>query len=139
MTFIIINLTISYKKEIYKNYLSIFFYITIKLGIKIINKIEILNYNTLDNKFITINDALKMNKSLLFNLSKISQKYLIKNNYFNNKEMLIEKTKPIKNNYNNFIITKEGIIFFFEVNSKYLKVTIPFKYLKKIKRFRPFY
>ena len=109
-------LYITYKDYYYKDFISIIFNISYFSGGSHPNYyIETINYNIKTNEFITINDLVKNNNNLLYDLSNISRSYFKKKKIFNNiLDMLYEGTKPNINNFSKFTISKNGFTFYFE-------------------------
>ena len=109
-------LYITYKDYYYKYFISIIFNISYFSGGAHPNYyIETINYNIKTNEFITINDLVKNNNNLLYDLSNISRSYFKKKSAFNNiLDMLYEGTKPNINNFSKFTISKNGFTFYFE-------------------------
>lgn len=109
-------LYITYKDYYYKDFISIIFNISYFSGGAHPNYyIETINYNIKTNEFITINDLVKNNNNLLYDLSNISRSYFKKKSAFNNiLDMLYEGTKPNINNFSKFTISKNGFTFYFE-------------------------
>lgn len=114
----IYSLNIHNHKYLYKNYISIIFFIDDYTGGAHPNYyIESIVYDINTNKFITIKDLINKNKFILNKLSKLSRENFLKIPVFqdeNIKEMLFEGTRPIKNNFQRFAITDNGIKLFFE-------------------------
>lgn len=80
------------------------------------HEIFTINYDKKNNKIINIDDIIK-NEEVLKTISSESYKYFSKQKAFNNsdiKGMLKAGTKPIKDNFKYFVLTNDGIIFFFE-------------------------
>lgn len=81
------------------------------------NTIFTINYDKNKNKIVDINDLVREKQDILNIFSYQSRKQLENKNEFQNqniKEMLIEGTKPIKENFKNFAFTNNGIILYFE-------------------------
>lgn len=133
------TLDINYEEYSYNNYLSFVFYTSIYTGgAHPDNKIFTINYDILNNKIITIDDIISNDK--LLTLSNESRKILMQNKNIehdkNSKEMLVEGTKPLKNNFRNFVFSENGLIIYFEqyqiapYSSGSFKVLIPYNKIK---------
>lgn len=133
------TLYITYKEYNYNNYISYIFYIETFLGGPHPNhQITTLNYNITNNKLININTLIQNNPAILNTLSNLSRDKLDKIEVFNDynlKDMMIEGTKPTKNNFKNFIFTNNGLMIIFEryqIAPYYLgeyNITIPYNNL----------
>lgn len=114
----IYTLYIDYKEYRYDNYISLVFYSELFLGGAHPNHyIDTIIYNTKDNILFDIDSLIKLNKNILNKLSDISREELSKNKILNNsdtKDMLLEGTTPSRDNFKRFVLTKDGIIIFFE-------------------------
>lgn len=112
------SLNIRYEEYLTKNYISYIFYTSVyEGGAHPNNTIYTINYDKRNNRIVTINDLIKMNPTILDIFSKKSREELSKKEGFNDpnvKEMMIEGTKPIPNNYKNFVFTKDKIMILFE-------------------------
>ncbi|MEG1141179.1 MAG: RsiV family protein [Clostridia bacterium] len=95
-----------------------------------------ITYDTNNNKVILIDDLINSNKDILNILSKLSYDILSKDKnlkQLNDFAMLKDGTLPIKNNFNKFAFTKDGLKIFFDnyqVAPYYLGsfyVVIPYK------------
>ncbi len=99
-------------------YLSYVFYNSMFLGgAHPNNTIFTINYNKIKNQKIDINDLIKENPMLLNYFSNQSRQQFENHKEFqdpNIKAMLIEGTIPKKENFKNFVFTKDGIILYFE-------------------------
>lgn len=112
------TLYINYDRYDYQNYISVAFYIESFLGGAHPNHIiKTIVFDKNRNKIITIDDLIKQNKNILDKLSNISRKELNKNGKYNSSkysyDLFIEGTKPIKNNFNNFTFTNNGLKIYF--------------------------
>lgn len=111
-------LIINHKEYNYKNYISyIFFLETYTRGVHPIHLIWTINYDTENNKIITIQDIVAKNPNIVNQLSTYSYDFLSKNKLFQNetvKEMLQDGTTPIEDNFKHFLLSKEGLIIYFE-------------------------
>lgn len=112
------SLNIHYEEYLTKNYVSYVFYTSVyEGGAHPNNTIYTINYDKENNKIVTINDLIRTNPNILNLFSTKSREELLKKEEFNDpniKQMMIEGTKPISNNYKNFVFTKEGIMILFE-------------------------
>lgn len=112
------QLDINYKKYDYNNYISYIFYIESDLrGAHPSHQINTINYNTKENKLVTIDNIVEYSSNILNTLSHLSREHLknikiFKDNDIN--EMMISGTKPTKNNFKNFVFTKNGLMIIFE-------------------------
>lgn len=114
----IYSLNINNQKYLYKNYISIIFFIDTFISNNHPNYyIETIVFNTKTNNFITIDDLINKNKIILNKLSLISYKYFFNLPAFkdkNIKEMLFLGTKPLKTNFNKFALSSDGLKIFFD-------------------------
>lgn len=112
------TLNISYQKYKYKNYISIILFTEFYTGGAHPNHlIKTINYDTKNNKIITIDDLITKDKDIINKLSILSREYLSKNKIFNDeivKEMMLEGTKKKKENFSNFAFTDNGLMILFE-------------------------
>lgn len=77
---------------------------------------ETINYNSKEDKIVTIDDLMKKNDDLLNKLhdyfyNKLKENERLKQVY--NERMFEDGLRPIKENFKNFVFTKEGMIFIF--------------------------
>ena len=99
--------------------------------------IDTIIYNKKENQIITIDDFIKRRKYVLYELSKISRKLFLKNKTLTNKELILEGTKPLKENFTHFILTETGMKLFFpryQIAPYYqgeFELLIPYKEFKK--------
>lgn len=108
------HLIILYEKYEYSNYISIVFRIEDFTGGAHPNhRIKTIVYNKETNQIESINNLIKNNKNFLNKVSTISRNELKTNNRITDLSMLYEGTKPIKENFSNFVYSKNGLIFFF--------------------------
>lgn len=111
------SLYIYYDTYEIKDSISILFYTSIYTGgAHPDNSIYTINYNKIDNSFITIDTLVNKNPNILNLFSYQSRKELGVKKEFqdpNIKEMLIDGTKPVKDNFKYFVLTKDGIILCF--------------------------
>lgn len=136
------QLDINYKDYKYNNYISYIFYIESDLGgAHPSHQIRTINYNTKENKVITIDNIIKYNSNVLNALSNLSRENLKKLKIFKSNdinEMMINGTSPTKNNFKNFVFTQNGLMIIFEryqiapyFFGEY-NITIPYNKLKNI-------
>lgn len=130
-------LIILYEKYEYKNYISFVFHIEDFTGGAHPNhRIYTVVYDIKENKIININNLINKNKNFLKILSEFSRNELKYNTKIINYSMLYEGTKPIKENFNNFAFSKEGLIIFFPqyqvapYSQGEFNIIIPYKNLK---------
>lgn len=114
----IYTLDISYEYYEYLDYLSFYFKVSMYTGgAHPIPSIFTIAYNKKNNSFMTISSLVKKNKGLLETLSSYSFQTFLKNNsIFQDKNvlsMLIEGTKPNLENFKYFVVTSDGLLFFF--------------------------
>ncbi len=103
----------------YKDYISYVFYISIDTGGAHPNNIILtINYDRRNNEIITIDSMTKNNDHLLNDLCIESRKQLKSNKNIAQDQtsinMMLEGTKPEKNNFKNFIFGKDGLIVYFQ-------------------------
>lgn len=112
------SLYIYYDEYETNNYISYVFYNSMFTGgAHPNNTIYTINYDKNTNKIVNINDLVSDNPNILNTFSYQSRIQLGSKKEFqdpNIKEMLIEGTKPVKENFKNFAFTKDGIILYFE-------------------------
>lgn len=131
------HLIILYEKYEYKNYISFVFRIEDFTGGAHPNhRIYTIVYDTKENKIINIDDLINKNKNTLEILSKFSGNELKGNKKITDFSMLYEGTKKEKENFTNFVFSKEGLIIFFPqyqvapYSQGEFNVIIPYKYFK---------
>ncbi len=131
------HLIILYEKYEYKNYISFVFRIEDFTGGAHPNhRIYTIVYDTKENKIINIDDLINKNKNTLEILSKFSRNELKGNKKITDFSMLYEGTKKEKENFTNFVFSKEGLIIFFPqyqvapYSQGEFNVIIPYKYFK---------
>lgn len=108
------HLIILYEKYEYKNYISFVFRIEDFTGGAHPNhRIYTIVYDTKENKIINIDDLINKNKNTLEILSEFSRNELKGNKKITDFSMLYEGTKKEKENFTNFVFSKEGLIIFF--------------------------
>ena len=108
------SLIILYECYEYDNYISYIFRIEDYTGGAHPNhRIYTVVYDIKNNEIITIDDLINKNQNILNIFSEISRDTLKSNNKITSSTMLYEGTKPIKENFTNFVFNKNGIILFF--------------------------
>lgn len=107
------TLFINYEKEEYKNYLSYVFFIEIDTGGAHPNhNLWTVVYDTYQNKVVTIDSLIQNNPELLKTFSKISRANLLINPNIS-PAMMLDGTKPQKENFKNFVLTDLGLKILF--------------------------
>lgn len=108
------TLDISHDEYSYKDYLSFVFYISMYTGGAHPNNIiETITYDSKEDRLITIDDLVRENGSILAILSEESRKMLAKNPNIADQAMMMEGTKPEKENFKLFAFTPTGLMIFF--------------------------
>lgn len=113
----IFTLDIKFNISSYNEYISIEFDVFYDFGGAHPNTYTYtINYNTNEEKIITIDELMKKNDGLLNKLhdyfsEKLKEDAKLKEYY--NEEMFNEGLKPVKENFENFVFTKEGFVFIF--------------------------
>lgn len=113
------SLDVNYDTYNYDNIISFVFNIeSFYGGAHPDHEIWTISYDTKNNKVITIDSLLKKYPNILnklsdnaYNLLKNNPK-LMESSY--SKDMLIDGTKPLKENFSNFAFTDKGLIIFFQ-------------------------
>ncbi len=113
------SLDVNYDTYNYNNIISFVFNIeSFYGGAHPDHEIWTISYDTKNNKVITIDSLLKKYPNILnklsdnaYNLLKNNPK-LMESSY--SKDMLIDGTKPLKENFNSFAFTDKGLIIFFQ-------------------------
>lgn len=115
------TLDITYDSYQYNEYISYVFHISTYLGgAHPGTVIWSVTYNKNTNKIIDINTLKEKNEKILDIISIESEKSLMNDKRLdakNNKvveEMVLEGTRPTRDNFKNFAFTQEGLIIFFE-------------------------
>lgn len=128
------NLTITYEYYNYNGYDSYVFYISsFVFGAHPDNRIVSFTYDTINNKIITISDLIKKDPFILNYLSKETRSKLLNNKRIVDRNMLLEGTKPVVDNYQVFAFTPRGILLFFPeyqiapYSSGSFKILIPYR------------
>ena len=104
------TLFINYKNYSYKNILSYVFFVEYFVGGAHPNHaIFTVNYDTQKNIFIDVNSIQNIDA-----ISVYARNNLIRDNRIVDTGMLLEGTKPTKENFKNFVFTEDGYIFYFE-------------------------
>lgn len=112
------TLYINYDRYDYKSYISIILNIETFLGGAHPNHIiKTIVFNKDKNKIINIDDLIKNNNNILNDLSNISRNKLNQDGKYNNSsfstDMFNNGTKPNKDNFHNFVFTKDGLKVYF--------------------------
>ncbi len=109
------TLDIFYEKYEYKDILSYVFHIDEYLGgAHPSHNIWTISYDKQNNKIIDINTLIDKNSNILNIFSELSRKEFLYNKNIVDTNMMLEGTKPNKENFLNFAFSKEGLILFFE-------------------------
>lgn len=109
------DLIITYDKYSYKDYLSYVFFIEYFTGGAHPNhEIWTIAYDTKSDKIITIDDLINNNSNLLTKLSEYTRNELLHNPGITDVQMLIDGTKPEKENFSNFAFSDDGYLVFFQ-------------------------
>lgn len=131
------TLIIDFKDFYYNDYVSFVFYIEYFTGGAHPNhEIVTINYDKRTNSFIKIENLLEKNKDILDIFSKISRINLINNPKITVTSMMYEGTKPIKDNFKNFVFTKDGILLLFNYyqvapySQGEFQIIVPYSYIK---------
>ncbi len=108
-----------YEKYTNDPYLSYAFFSSMNTGGAHPNHtIQTFVYQKEENKILTISDLEQKYSNLLSILSEESRNLLRKNPKIEHtklgEEMLLEGTQPISDNFQHFVMTKDGILIFFE-------------------------
>lgn len=124
------TLIINYNSYVYNDILSYVFFVEYFVGGAHPNHfIFTINYDKNNNSFITDIDNLSV-------LSDYSRKELIKDPRIVNTGMLLDGTRPIRDNFKNFVFTDKGYIFYFErykiapYSSGDISLLVPYSILK---------
>ena len=127
------TLNINHSIYEYKNYISYVFYAeSYTGGAHPSHDIWTITYDKYLNKIVDIDTLINKNSNILNIFSKISREKLLYDKRIVDTNMMLEGTKPIKNNFSNFAFSKDGLILFFEYyqvapySSGDFKVTIPY-------------
>ncbi len=131
------TLDMSHDEYEYSDYISIVFYSSMYTGgAHPKNEIITICYDKKKESIIDIEDLIRKNSALLEILSKESRRILSNNEKIVNAEMLINGTKPSKENFQNFAFTMTGLMLFFpsyqvaSYSSAQFKIVIPYQNLK---------
>lgn len=112
---IVYTLDISYENYSSSYYESYVFFLTVYTGGAHSNTtIWTINYDCEKREFITIDTFLKEDKNFLQKISRSIRGDLLVSPKITNTLMLIEGTKAIKENFENFVICDQKLIFYFE-------------------------
>ena len=127
-------LHITHDKYEYKDYISYVFYIeSYSGGAHPNHNIWTVVYDKKNNCIVSIDTLIQSSPSILNKFSKMSRNHLLYNKNIVDTNMMLEGTKPIKDNFSRFVFSKDGIILFFEYyqvapySSGEFKVVIPYK------------
>ena len=108
------TLDVEFDKYSFSKYDSYVFYLSVFTGgAHPIPSLWTINYDKELKKIITIDDYINKDKNFLNNVSKSVRGDLLLNPNAVNANMIYYGTEPIKENFENFVITKDGLIFFF--------------------------
>lgn len=108
------TLDISHDEYSYKDYLSFVFYISMYTGgAHPENTIVTVTYDKESDRLLTIDDLVRENSRLLDILSEESRKILVNNSKIIDQPMMLEGTKPEKDNFKLFAFTPTGLMIFF--------------------------
>lgn len=109
------SLIILYDCYEYDNYISYIFRIEDYTGGAHPNhRIYTVVYDIKNNVIIMIDDLINKNQNILNIFSENSREILKSNDKITSSTMLYEGTKPKKENFTNFVFSKNGIILFFQ-------------------------
>lgn len=121
------TMSISFVSYEYNEYVSYVFTIETDMGLAHPSEyIFTVNYDTKNNQKVVISDLIKKNSGILKILSKYSYDVLKQNSKIkeaNQEELLLNGTKGIESNFEDFAFSKDGVILFFEKYS-----VAPFSY-----------
>lgn len=133
-------LIVKYTFSNYKDIISYAFFTEYYVGGAHPNhEIWTINYDAKSDTIVTLHELLMYNPEILNIFSKESYRQLSNNKLFQNpdvKNMLIEGTKPEKENYKNFTFSESGFLIYFEryqIAPYYYgdyRLTIPYKLVK---------
>ena len=113
----IVTLDIKFNISSYNEYISVEFDVFYDFGGAHPNTYTYtISYNVKEDKIITIDDLMEKNDELLNKLhdyfsEKLKENERIKESF--NERMFEDGLRPVKENFENFIFTKDGIIFIF--------------------------
>lgn len=109
------TLFIDYEEYFYEDIISIVFFIETYLGGAHPNhEIMTFSYDTVKREFIDIETLEKKDPMILTKLSSFSRKALHQNPKIVSYSMMMEGTKPLKENFSKFAFTNEGLLLYFE-------------------------
>lgn len=109
------TLFIDYEEYFYKDIITIVFYIETYLGGAHPNhEIMSFSYDARNGEFIDIATLEKSDPMILSKISFLSRKALKQNEKIVSYSMMIEGTKPLKENFSKFAFTNEGLKLFFQ-------------------------
>lgn len=131
------SLIIYYDVYHYMDYISYIFYIEYDTGGAHPNHdIWTIVFNTKSNKIVTLDNLITYNENILNLFSKYSREELLYNKKIVDTSMMIEGTRPTKENFSKFVLTNKGIILFFSryqiapYSSGHFQIIIPYEYIK---------
>lgn len=111
---LISDLIITYDKYVYNNYISYVFFIEYFTGGAHPNhEIWTITYDIKNDSIITIDDLIKDNSEFLKKVSDYTRSELLHNPGITDIQMLIDGTRPDKDNFSNFAFTNDGYLVFF--------------------------
>ena len=119
--------------NVYKNYLSVVFY----LSCDNLNEIYTIVYDKEENKIVSISDLVKEKPSILSILSTKSRKILANNKNIKKLSLMMKGTEEIEDNFLHFVFAPTGIMLYFssgQVTDKeygIIKVVVPYEDIKK--------
>lgn len=109
------TLFIKYEYYFYKDIISVVLYIETYLGgAHPSHKIMTFSYDTKNDEFIDITSLENEDPMIISKLSSLSRKALKQNEKIVSYSMMMEGTKPLKENFRRFAFTKEGLKLFFQ-------------------------
>lgn len=110
-------LIINYQGFYKSSFISyVFFTESYTQGAHPIHLIHTICYDKENDKFITVDDLIKMNPSILQDMSKYTYDTFSNTNLYKRQELkdwLKEGTLSVKENFQNFLFSKEGLIIYF--------------------------
>lgn len=130
---VISTLDIAHDEYVYKNYLSVVFY----LSCDNLNEIYTIVYDKEENKIVSISDLVKEKPSILSILSTKSRKILANNKNIKKLSLMMKWTEEIEDNFLHFVFAPTGIMLYFssgQVTDKeygIIKVVVPYEDIKK--------
>ena len=111
------TLYITYKEYKYKNIISYIFKVReFTKEAHTNNYLKSFGFDCNGN-IITIDTLISIDKNILIKLSNESRKILLSKSEFKSNSlinMILDKTRPNKNNFKNYALTKDGVLVFFD-------------------------